>query len=149
MTVSAWSPERCQQVLDSVTGPGPVLRALQAIQAEFGFVPPPSVQIVADTYNVSRADVHGVLTFYSDLRTDPPPAIDVRVCLGEACQAVGARSLLAQARAHADADCEVASIYCLGNCALGPSATVQGVLQGRVTADGLAASVATARADMR
>ena len=77
-------------VLARIDEPGPVLLALQSLQAEFGHVHDEDVALVAVAFNVSRADVYGVLTFYRDLRTTPPPDVEVRVCMGEACQAVGA-----------------------------------------------------------
>ena len=96
MTLMAhpWSPDRAREILSAIDDPGPVLIALQALQEEFGYVPGGAVPLVAETFNVSRADVYGVLTFYSDLRSTPPAPIEVRVCLGEACQSVGARPLL-------------------------------------------------------
>ena len=132
---ATWSADAARAVLDSVEGPGPVLRALQALQAAFGYVDPDAVPLVAQHFNVSRADVHGVLTFYSDLRTTPPASTLVRVCLGEACQSVGARPLLAHAKQAEQSDVAVGHVYCLGNCALGPAATVNGRLMGRVTPD--------------
>jgi formate dehydrogenase subunit gamma len=126
------------EALADVTGPGNVLRALQALQARFGYVPSDAVTLVADHCNVTRADVFGVLTFYSDLRTTPPAAVEVRVCMGEACQAVGARELLRGTQSAAAADCDVRHVYCMGNCALGPTAVVNGELIGRASVPAVA-----------
>lgn len=122
--------------------PGPVLRCLQQVQGTFGYVPANAVSVIAEDCNVSRADVHGVLTFYADLRTQPPPQIPVRLCAAEACQAIGGRELR---DAWADAckrDDELAAmtggnepIFCLGNCALGPAALVGDQLIGRATVE--------------
>ena len=127
---------------------GPVLMCLQAIQGHFGYVPEGATPIVADVCNVSRADVHGVLTFYADLRTSPPPPVPVRLCAAEACQAVGARALKGQWQATCELDAELAAltgidepIFCLGNCALGPAAVVDGELMGRVSVERLRAAV--------
>lgn len=119
-----------------------ILPALQAIQSAFGFVPDGAVAVVAEHLNFTRADVYGVLTFYSDLRTSPPADVEVRICLGEACQSVGARELLA--RTPATPACDVQHVYCLGNCALGPAALVNDRLVGRATAERLAGLVADA-----
>ncbi len=127
---------------------GPVLLCLQTIQQHFGYVPEGAVAVVADVCNVSRADVHGVLTFYSDLRSAPPPAIPVRLCAAEACQAVGARALKGQWQATCELEPQLAAltgvdepVFCLGNCALGPAAMVDGELMGRVTVERLRAAV--------
>jgi formate dehydrogenase subunit gamma len=129
-----------------------VLPALQALQGAFGFVPPESLRLVARTLNVSVADVHGVLTFYSDLRTDPPAPVTVSVCTAEACQAVGSRALADDvARALAplgsrspDGRVDVHEVFCLGNCALGPAAMVDGHLVGRATVEAVLAGVQAA-----
>jgi NADH:ubiquinone oxidoreductase subunit E len=119
-----------------------VLLALQTIQATFGHVPDEALEVVADVCNVSRAEVYGVLTFYRDLRTTPPASNVVRVCVAEACQASGSDTLV---RALSDemgldvlaasrrGEVEVAPVYCLGNCALGPAALVNDRLLGRAT----------------
>jgi formate dehydrogenase subunit gamma len=136
-----WSRAAADAVLAGVEEPGPILVALQALQEEFGYVHPDAVQVVADVFNVSRADVYGVLTFYGDLRTAPPPDVDVRVCMGEACQAVGARTLLAAVRAKAPDGAEVGRVFCMGNCALGPTAVVNGRLLGRASVDSVHSAV--------
>jgi formate dehydrogenase subunit gamma len=118
---------------------GPLLPVLHDLQHEFGYVPPEAVPLLANELNLSRADVHGVLTFYRDFR-DAPAAATVRVCRGEACQAVGAEALAEQARARLDrthltsGTIRVDHVFCLGNCALGPSVEVNGTVYGRVDA---------------
>jgi len=106
------------------------------------------VSVIASACNVSRADVHGVLTFYADLRTQAPPAVPVRLCAAEACQAVGARelreewvSVCADDDALATATGTDEPIYCLGNCALGPAAFVGERLIGRADVNRLRAEV--------
>ncbi len=132
-----WSADRAREVLGRIDDPGPVLLALQALQEEFGYVPAESVPLVAEVFNVSRADVYGVLTFYRDLRQAPPPALRIEVCMGEACQSVGSRVLRRSADSVAGDQGEVRDVFCLGNCALGPAATVNGRLMGRVTGEAL------------
>ena len=125
-----WSTDRAREILQQIHEPGPVLLALQAVQEEFGYVPADAVPLVAEVFNVSRADVYGVLTFYRDLRQEPVPEGEIQVCMGEACQAVGARDLRRAARTLVGDDA-VRDVFCLGNCALGPTAVVSGRLVGR------------------
>jgi len=107
--------------------------------AEHGWVSDEDMAVIADVLNLSRADVHGVVSFYHDFRRTPPPAHRVQVCRGEACQAVGAQAMYAaaQARFPAGGDVEVGEVFCLGNCALGPSAVLDGTLVGRLTLERL------------
>ena len=133
--------------------PGPVLLCLQAVQGHFGYVPGDAVAMIAEACNVSRADVHGVFTFYADLRDTPPPAVPVRLCAAEACQAVGGRELKAEWAAACGGDADLASltgvdepIFCLGNCALGPAALVDGELMGCADVARLKAAVIQAQA---
>ncbi len=145
MSFTPWTIEAATAVLDTTCNqPGPVLISLQALQNEFGYVPKEAVELVAKACNVSRADVHGVLTFYHDLRTSPPPQSSVRICVAEACQSVGSRKLVEDVekvfgmKMEASTDSvELKPVYCLGNCALGPSAMVNGELIGRATAEGI------------
>ena len=105
---------------------------------------------MAAQLNLSRAEVHGVISFYSDLRTKPPGRTVVQVCRAEACQAVGAEALLHETghqlgvepeTTRADGAVTLDGVFCFGNCALGPAAMVNGRLLGRVTADRLVALV--------
>lgn len=114
---------------------GPLLPILHTIQSRLGHVPSDAVPVLADELNLSRAEVHGVLTFYQDFRDQPAAATTVRVCRAEACQAVGAEQVYGYARdlaASSPAALAVEQVFCLGNCALGPSAVVDGRLHGRV-----------------
>jgi formate dehydrogenase subunit gamma len=120
---------------------GALLPILHAVQEAFGYVPPEAIPVLADELNLSRADVHGVITFYHDFRSAPAGRTTVRICRGEACQSVGAERLVSQVRdvcgmslgeTSADGSLTVEQVFCLGNCALGPAAQVNGRLQGRV-----------------
>ena len=134
-----WSETEGKVVLYGLRDePGPVLLALQAMMERFGYVHKEAVGVIANYFNVSRADVHGVLTFYHDLRTDPAPKNQVHICVAEACQAVGARELVASAEKYfgiksdeTHLDIEIKSTFCFGNCALGPAVMVNGKLIGR------------------
>jgi formate dehydrogenase subunit gamma len=114
---------------------GPLLPVLHDLMEELGHIDVADIPVIADTLNLSAAEVHGVVSFYHDFRTTPPPAHVVALCRGEACQAVGAEELFDHTRARSGslgADVEVREVFCLGNCALGPSGTVDGVLHGRL-----------------
>ncbi len=147
--VESWSEDVARDIVSNIARePGPILLCLQAIQERFGYVPAAAVAIVAQGCNVSRADVHGVLTFYSDLRDTPPPPVPVRLCAAEACQAVGGRQLLRDWQQACEQDQELAEvtgvdepIFCLGNCALGPAAMVAGRLLGRACVDSIKQAV--------
>lgn len=123
---------------------GPLMPILHDVMAEFGYIDRADAVAIADVLNLSVADVHGVVSFYRDFRTTPAPAHVVALCRGEACQAVGAEALYAAAREAAAAggygpDTEVKQTFCFGNCALGPSGTIDGRLVGRLDPDQLSA----------
>jgi NADH:ubiquinone oxidoreductase subunit E len=127
--------------------PGGLLPILHAIQEEMGYIPPESVPRIAEALNLSRAEVHGVISFYHDFRSEPPGRHIVHVCRAESCQSVGAEALFAHACQHlgvephgtsADGAITLEPVYCLGNCALSPAVMVDHrELYGRVTADHL------------
>lgn len=152
-----WSSDAGQQVLDALPPDERlVLPALQAVQRVFGHVPAEAVPMVADALNVSVAEVHGVLTFYHDLRRTPPAPVTVALCTAEACQANGSRALVAEVESAlaglggttADGAVEVHDVFCLGNCAFGPAALVNGRLCGRLDLDSLVRAVDAARAEV-
>jgi formate dehydrogenase subunit gamma len=119
---------------------GPLMPVLREVMEELGHVTREDVATIADVLNLSVAEVHGVVSFYHDFRTEPPAAHTVALCRGEACQAVGAEPLYAATRARAGrlgSGVEVAEVFCLGNCALGPSGTLDGRLHGRLSAERL------------
>ena len=120
---------------------GPLLPILHAVQEALGYVPPEAIPVLADELNLSRADVHGVVTFYHDFRSKPAGRTTVRLCRAEACQSVGAGRLvdhlrdrygMALGETSLDGSVTVEQVFCLGNCALGPAAQVDGRLHGRV-----------------
>lgn len=122
-----------------------ILPVLQAVQRDLGYVPESCVNDVARCLNVSRAEVVGVLTYYHDLRTTPPAEVQIRICESEACQSVGSRQLRAAAHTvwgdSRDSRIDISTVYCLGNCALGPAVQVNGRLIGLVTQPVLAQAV--------
>jgi formate dehydrogenase subunit gamma len=131
-----------------------ILPCLQHIQRAFGYVSDSAVNVVAEFLNVSRAEVIGVLTYYHDLRRTPPPAVVVGVCVAEACQAAGVRSLIEQIEhdfgvtlgaGTGSGPVEFTKAYCLGNCALGPAVMVNGRLVGRCDIGRVRAAVVNAQ----
>jgi formate dehydrogenase subunit gamma len=127
---------------------GPLLPILHAVQAAFGYVPQDTLPVIALHLNISRAEVHGVVTFYHDFRETPAARHVVKICRAEACQAMGADRLADAAKAaigcdfHATAgDVTLEPIFCLGLCACGPAAMVNGQLMGRATVDAIMAKV--------
>ncbi len=136
--------------------PGALLPILHAIQERLGYVPPAALPRIAEGLNLSIADVHGVVTFYHDFRTTPPGRHVLRQCRAEACQAVGCDRVAAHLHARvglqgdgttADGALTVETVYCLGNCALGPSVLLDGRLHGRVNEARLDALLATLHDD--
>ena len=113
---------------------GPLIPILHALTERMGYVDERAVPVVADVLNLSRAEVHGVVTFYHDFRHEPARAHIVKMCRAEACQSMGGERVYAELRAAcaADAAVTVEPVYCLGNCALSPAALVDGELHGRV-----------------
>lgn len=117
---------------------GPLLPILRAVQEELGYVDPAVVPLVAEELNLSVAEVHGVVSFYRDFRSEPPAPVQVRICRAEACQAAGGDALAHHAATRRQPGAiDVDDVFCLGNCALGPSAMVDGRLLGRMTPERL------------
>lgn len=117
------------------TLPGALLPILHEIQEELGYIPPESVPLIARELNLSRAEVHGVITYYHHFRQIPPGRHLIRVCCAEACQAVGGEALADHARARLDnSDLTLEPVYCLGLCAIGPALQIdEATLHARVT----------------
>ncbi len=111
-----------------------LIEVLHDVQAALGFVDETTQREIAEALNITRAQVHGVISFYDDFRTEAAPGTIVRVCRGEACQSMGAQSLLAATKEAVKdrAHISVEAVYCLGNCALAPAAMVDGKLHGRL-----------------
>ena len=134
---------------------GALLPLLHALQEEFGYIDDALVPHIAEALNLSRADVHGVVTFYHDFRRRPAGRHVVRLCRAESCQARGGRAIeqaaverlgVAMGTTSADGRVTLEPVYCLGLCATGPNAMVDGVPVSRIDSarlDRLAAQVAT------
>ena len=120
--------------------PEMLLQILNDIAARIGWIPETAIRQLADELNLSRADVHGVASYYHDFRERPPGRHVVRVCQAEACQAMGSRDLTRHAEQslgvsmHAgDERVTLEPVYCLGNCALSPAVMIDGKTYGKVT----------------
>lgn len=134
--------------------PGSLLPICHAIQRSLGFVPKDAVPLIAHELNLSIAEVHGFLTFYHYFRQERPGRHVVHLCRAEACQAVGGAALEAHAKASlgidfhgttADGAISLEPVYCLGNCALGPSIMIDEHLKGRISIGGFDALMASLR----
>lgn len=121
--------------------PGALLPILHAIQDRLGFVPPASVPLIAHALNLSRAEVHGVISFYHHFRNAKPGRHVLQLCRAEACQAMGAREIERHVQQRlgidfnqttADQAITLEAIYCLGNCACAPSASINGEVHSRL-----------------
>jgi formate dehydrogenase subunit gamma len=105
--------------------PGALLPVLHDVQETFGFIPPETVPAIAGALNLSRAEVHGVISYYHHFRQEPAGRHVVRVCCAEACQAVGGEALAEHAKARlAGSELTLEPVYCLGLCACGPAVPV-------------------------
>ncbi|MGB6308269.1 MAG: formate dehydrogenase subunit gamma [Steroidobacteraceae bacterium] len=142
------SAEQRSAVLDACarlkTLPGALLPILHAVQEALGFVPKDAVPLIAQELNLSIAEVHGVVSFYHYFLTERPGRHVLHLCRAEACQALGSVALEAHAKTKLGVDYHgttndgaitLEPVYCLGNCALGPSLMLDKQLHGRVTAE--------------
>jgi formate dehydrogenase subunit gamma len=141
------SADAVEQAVDAALSrhrgrPGALLPLLHDVQDSLGHIPDTAVPKLAQALNLSRAEVHGVVTYYHHFRTTPPGRHVVQVCRAEACQALGADALLAHAEralgcgvhaTRADGAVSLEPVFCLGLCALSPAVMVDDRLHGRVT----------------
>ncbi|MGX4772787.1 formate dehydrogenase subunit gamma [Bradyrhizobium guangdongense] len=150
-----WNEMRGAEIIGEHAGQeGATLVILHALQEAFGYVPEAAIPMVAQALNLSRAEVHGVFTFYHDFRHKPAGRHVLKLCRAEACQAAGGDALAARAEAKlgvslgnttADERVTLEPIYCLGLCATAPSAMLDGRLIGRLDEKRIDALVAEAQ----
>ena len=124
---------------------GPLMPILHDVQGEFGCVDGESEALLAKALNLSRADVHGVVSFYHDFHDHVDARPEVQICRAEACQARGVEALIAGAEKAAGDRVKLTTVYCLGLCSAGPSARVGDRLHARLDAKGLARVIENAR----
>lgn len=120
---------------------GPLLPILHEIQAEFGCIDAEAERIVAQALNLSRAEVHGVVSFYHDFTPSPDPRPRVDICRAEACQARGVEAMMPAVTAAAGERVRLGTVYCLGLCSAGPSARVGDAVHARLDEASLVALV--------
>jgi formate dehydrogenase subunit gamma len=134
---------KIKPILDEdVKGPGDLLPVLHKIQDTLGYIPRSSVADIAGAFNLSRAEVHGVVTFYHHFRTQPPARHQVQVCRAEACQSMGADQLLEHAQRtlgcklhgkSADGRFSLEPVFCLGQCATSPAIMIDEKVYAKVS----------------
>ena len=125
--------------------PGGLLPALHAIQHALGYVDRDYIPLLADVFNQTVSEVHGVISYYKDFRTEAPAGPIIQVCRAEACQARGGRAVWERAkRASAGKPVEIEEVFCLGHCSLGPAVAVHGRLSGGVSPEGIEQIIANA-----
>lgn len=120
---------------------GALLPILHAIQADHGWIDETAIRTIAHALNLSRAEVHGVVSFYHDFRTRPEPRPVIKLCRAEACQARGSEPLAEWARSQAGDRVAIEPVYCLGLCSVGPNAMLDGDVHARLDQASLGALI--------
>ena len=141
MTATAYDKQAASEIIARFHARGEMLvQILQAFIERFACISEDAVRQLADELNLSRAEVHGVVSYYHDFRTTPPGKRIVKICQAEACQAMGSRELSAHAEKSlgvamnaSNVDITLEPVYCLGNCACSPAVMVDGKTYGRVS----------------
>jgi formate dehydrogenase subunit gamma len=138
----SWNVDRAQTIIAQFNdSEGPLLPILHSMQETFGWVPQEAAPVIADALNLSRAEVHGVISFYHDFRREPAGRHVLKLCRAEACQSCGCDDLIAHAQSRlgvkigdttADGRITLEPVYCLGLCSTAPSAMIDGRLVGRL-----------------
>lgn len=149
-----WNEDRAVAIIAAHVGrEGATLPILHALQTAFGYVPQAAVPMVASALNLSRAEVHGIVTFYHEFRTHPPGRHVLRLCRAEACQSVGGDRVAAEVQQRlgvdwhettADGAVTLEPVFCLGLCAVGPSGMVDGQPLARLDAARVQTALETA-----
>lgn len=130
------------EIADFKTRPGPLLPLLHRVRDYLGYIPEAAVPVIADGLQITRAEVHGVISFYHDFNTQPTGRNRLQICRAEACQARGCQSLESHAQQKlgigyhqttADGEVSLEPVYCLGNCATGPAVRLNNRIYGRVS----------------
>lgn len=156
LSIPAGDPAaRAAAVIDSMKSmEGPLLPILHGIQEEFGYVPQDTLPLIASALNLSRAEVHGVMTFYHDYRDHPAGRHVLKLCRAEACQSMGGDRLADRVKellgidfhqTTLDGSVTLEPVYCLGLCACSPAAMLDGELHGRLSDESLGELILEAR----
>jgi formate dehydrogenase subunit gamma len=138
-----WNPQEVEAIAKKFADtPGGLMPLLHAVQESVGYVPADAVPMIARTMNLSRAEVHGVISFYHDFKSAPQGRNVIRVCRAESCQAMGAVALASHIQRRlgigfgetsSDGAYTLEPVFCLGNCACSPAIVVGQDIHGRVT----------------
>jgi len=152
---SSWNAERAREIIAEHIGlEGPMMPILHGLLEEFGCVSPAAVPLIAEALNLTRAEVHGVISFYHDFRSTPGGMHLLQLCRGEACQSMGSENLAADVLAKLgvawhgttkDGEVTVEPVYCLGLCACSPTALLDGEPLGRLDAGKITEALEEAR----
>ena len=147
MSTPEWKHADALKIIDSLKGqPGALLPILHGLQDAMGYIAPDAVLAISDALNLSRAEVHGVISFYHYFRQTPPGKHTIQICQAESCQAMGSAKLTEHAKDQlgidfhqttADEEFSLEPVYCLGNCACSPSVMIDEEIHGRVSAERL------------
>jgi len=150
-----WDADRAAERIEALRHePGALLPILHALNEEFGYIDEAAVPLIARALNLSRAEVHGVVSFYHDFRDAPPGAHVLKLCRAEACQSMGADALAADARSRlgigwgettADGRVTLEPVFCLGLCACAPAAMLDGKVIGALDRERLGGLLDRAR----
>lgn len=155
MSAHPWNRDQVRDIVRrSKDQPGSLLVVLHGIQDALGYIPPEAVPLIADEVNLSRAEVHGVISFYHYFRDTPPGRHTIQICRAESCQSMNGGKLEEHAKQTLGIDYHETTrdgvfslepVYCLGNCACSPAVMVDHEIFGRVTPEGFDAIVDEAR----
>ena len=137
MTTQPYDKKVASDIIASFDArPEMLVQILHGFLERFGWVSEDAIRQLAGELNLSRAEVHGVVSYYHDFRTEPPGKHIVKICAAEACQSMGSRAIEAHAAEKlGDQNITVEPVYCLGNCACSPAIMVDGKTYGRVTSE--------------
>jgi formate dehydrogenase subunit gamma len=138
MTTPGFDSETANEIVAAYDArPEMLVQILHEFVKRFGYISEDAIRLLARVLNLSRAEIHGVVSYYHDFRTTKSGRHTIKLCQAEACQAMGSRELSAHAEKTLDGDITVEPVYCLGNCALSPAVMVDGKTYGRVSNDRL------------
>lgn len=151
----SWDPALASRLIAEKAGlEGPLLPILHELMGAFGCIPAGATPLIAEALNLSRAEVHGIISFYHDFRDDPAGRVSVKICRAEACQAMGGPALaeallerlgLDWGQTTPDSSVTIEPVYCLGLCATAPAALINDQPAGRLSTEKLANLIDAAR----
>ena len=145
MAETIWDEKEAREIIaHHAARKGGLMEALHGLQHAFGYIPAESYDLLANAFNLSRAEVYGVKSFYHDFRSAPAGQHIIQICQAESCQARGSRALtqhvqdklgITLGQTSHDGHFTLQAVYCLGNCAVSPNITLDGTAHGRMSED--------------